>query len=214
MAKEIIEMSKKFGGYIGSIGKKMMVRYANEDWNFDIEEYVDNILYKARLEPEKDLIRAKHILNYWKYKFLLAQGNKESAMRCLLESYKEMGPDAIAQVAYFYYTGQEVTKLVNRQKAKRLFKDALEQDSMFAEYLIAEAIVYKNENNVNELKKAIPYYEKALAKGVIFARYNLANCYIKTNQNLDVAEELLKKCDDKLAISCLEKLKQNKKKRS
>lgn len=196
MAKKIKGITDNFGDWPSIVGRKMMVRYANEDWDYDVVRHVDRMIWFMGDKANKQWAYAKHILNYWTYKFLLAQGNEDEAMFHLKKSFKENGPDAMAQYAYFYYTGQEITNTVDIKKANKLFDKAFEQKSMFVEYLYAEAITYKNENNKEVLKKAIPYYEEALKKGVLFARYKLANCYLKTGQKLDEAEKLFAKCDE------------------
>ena len=53
------------------------------------------------------------------------------------------------------------------------------------------------------MKEAIPYYNEALKKGITFARYKLANCYLKTGTNLKEAERLLEKCSEPLAAKKL-----------
>lgn len=209
MAKKIKNMTEKYPDFPEIVWRKMMVRYENQDWDYDVVFYLDES-YKCVLYgnyAEKTRVNTKNILDYWKYVFLMAKEEKEEAMYYLRESYIQKGPDAMAQYAYFYYTGQEVTNVVNRKKAKRLFEMALTSKSMFAEYLFAEALTYKKQNNEEALLEAIPYYETALKKGVVWARPKLAECYIKTNQKIAEAIKLLEKCDDKQSKEILQELR-------
>jgi TPR repeat protein len=197
MGRKITGMTEMYGDRAETVNKKMMVRYANEDWNDDIVGYLDETIKQLRLGGLEKNRYAIHTLDYWKYLFMMARNEKEAAMHYLMESYEKNGPDAIAQYAYFYYTGQGVTNIVNRSKAKRLFASALSEPSMFAEYLYAEAIMYKSWDNIEVVEMAMPYYSKALKKGVLFARYKLANCYLKTGRNLDEAVKLFEKCEER-----------------
>lgn len=205
MAK-IEGLSAYVGNDVTLVGRKMMVKYANEDWNFDIDEYVDNYMKELKKEPKEVREDARNVLNYWKYKFLLAKGEEDTAKRRLKTAYDQGSPDAIAQFAYFFYTGTGCAYAKNRKKAERLFEYALSRENMFAEYLLAEAYTYDKENNEKACLKAIPYYEIAMKKGVALARYQLANCYLVTNQNLEKAKELFEKCPPKESIDKLLKI--------
>ena len=207
MAKKINNLTKKYADYPALVGRKMMLRYANQDWDYDVVHYIDETIRCMGRDSKMTREEGAHVLNYWKYIFQLAKGDKEDAMYHLKKSYKEGGPDATAQYAYFYYTGQEITKSENRKKAQKLFSEALSQKSMFAEYLFAEAIMSNDENDLDIMREAIPYYEAALKKGVIFARYKLANCYLKTGTKLEVAEKLFKKCDEPDAKAKIEEVR-------
>ena len=217
MAKKITGITDNFGNWPTTVGRKMMVRYLNEDWDYDVVRQVDKMIWFMGDKANNQWAYAKHILNYWKYKFLLAQGHRDEAMFHLKKSFKENGPDAMAQFAYFYYTGQVITNSIDVRKAEKLFAKALRQESMFAEYLYAEAITYKKDYNKEILREAIPYYEEALKKGVLFARYKLADCYLKTGQKLDEAEKLFAKCDEPQAKEKIKEIEiirmQNKKRK-
>lgn len=210
--KDGVYMAKIEGltAYVGDditlVGRKMMVKYANEDWDFDVDEYVDNYMKMFKGETKADRETARHILTYWKYKFFLAQGEEKKAKRCLKAAYDEGNPDAVAQFAYFFYTATNFAFAKNKKKAIRLFEYALSQENMFAEYLLAEAYIYGKENNEKACLKAIPYYEEAMKKGVVLARYHLANCYLVTNQNLEKAKELFEKCPPKESLDKLLKI--------
>ncbi len=202
MAK-IEGLSAHVGNDATLAGRKMMVKYANEDWDFDIDEYVDNYMKEFKQEPKIVQENTRNILNYWKYKFYLAKGEEDKAKRRLKTAYDQGSPDAVAQFAYFFYTGTSFAFAKNRKKAERLFDYALSKESMFAEYLLAEAYTYGKEDDVKACQKAIPYYEAAMKKGVVLARYQLANCYLVTNQNLEKAKDLFEKCPPK---DCIDKL--------
>ena len=83
---------------------------------------------------------------------------------------------------------------------------ALSKENMFAEYLLAEAYTYGKENDEDACEAAIPYYEIAMKKGVVLARYQLANCYLATNQNLEKARDLFEKCPPQESLTKLLKI--------
>lgn len=211
MAKKIKGMTARYGDQSSSVIRKMMVRYINEDWDYDVIEYLDKAEQDICDDGKISRKDAIDILDYWKYMFLNAKGQKQEAMRYLKKAYWNGGADALAQYGYFYFTGQEIAKLTNREKAKLLFENALSQKSMFVEYLYAEAITYKNDS-IEAYKEAIPYYQTALEKGVILARLKLAKCYIKTGIKLNEVDKLLEKCEfyeDEEKIKEVRNLKQN-----
>lgn len=207
--KKIKNLTKNFPNYPSYVGRKMMLRYINNDYHdYDIIDYIERTQLRIGSDINMDYEEAKDILDYWKYVFMMAKKKKSEAMKYLKESYQNHGPDAMAQYAYFYYIGKEITKTRNFTKAQTLFEQAMEKKSMFVEYLYAEALTYSNETE-EAASSAIPYYEIALKKGVLFARYKLALCYIKTNQKLDKAVELLEKCNTKEANEVLKTIKPN-----
>lgn len=194
MAKKIKDMTKRYGDNSSSVIRKMMVRYVNEDWDYDVLEYINEAEAYVKDDGKISSEDAIDILDYWKYMFLAAKGQRQEAMRYLKKSYWNKGADALAQYGYFYFTGQEITELMNREKARLLFDRALSKQSMFAEYLYAEAMTYRSDSEA-VYKEAIPYYEAALKKGVILARLKLAECYIKAGVKLNEVDKLLKKCE-------------------
>lgn len=207
MGYKIVDLTNHFYDVPEVAPRKMMLRYVNGDWDFNVVRYLNETIRVMETSDYDAWENAKHKLDYWKYLFLLAKGEKDDAFYHLKKSYEEQGPDATAQYAYFCYTGQGVTNIVNRNKAKKLFDYALSRDSMFAEYLYAEALMYKNENDLEQIKAAIPYYEVALKKGVLFARYKLANCYLKAGVKLDKAIKLFEKCEEPDAKRKIEQAK-------
>ena len=175
------------------VGRKMMVKYVNGDINLDMDKHIKKTLSALSDKTLIEKVYAKNVLEYWKYLLLLEQGETEKAKRCLKEEYDKLNPEAVAHFAYYFYTASGCCYARNTKKAIRLFNEAINYPNMFVEYLVAEAFIFGKENDKEACKSAIPYYEKALKKGVIFARYNLANCYLVTKTNLEQAKELFEK---------------------
>ena len=208
MAQKLKQMTKIYGAGPYIAGRKMMVRYMNQDWDYDVVSYIDKkIIGLGTCHTGITRDDAIKMLKYWKYLFLVAKGEEKEGFSYLKKAYADKSPDAIAQYAYFFYTGQKITRRPNTKKALKLFERALEEQSMFAEYLYAEALIHNNEDDLEIIKEVIPYYETAIKKGVVFARYNLARCYYLTKQNLDKAKTLLEKSDDPRAKQLLETVK-------
>ena len=74
MAKKILKMTKIYGNFPDKIGRQLMLRYVNKDWNYDVEKYIDDLIYNTGYSPKGIREPAIHILNYWKYAFLVAKG--------------------------------------------------------------------------------------------------------------------------------------------
>lgn len=170
----------------------LLLRYLNQDFYIDIETKIKHELNYFKKYKSNIYKNACVSLSYWKYKFLIAIASNEqeekNAYKMLKESYKMGNGDAMAEYGYYYYTGTGPVK-EDKSKATKLFEKSKNQDSLWLEYLMAEAIVY-NQTDKDALKKAIPYYEKALEKKIMLARVKLADLYVKFNVNLDKAVKL------------------------
>ena len=192
--------------------RELMLRYANGDWDRDIEECVELAVRNEGSSLEND---RKLTLYYFNYLLFSGRGDKKKAQYWLRKLYNRGCADAQAQYAYYYYTGQFGDHKNNKNKAIKLFNKALNKYSVFAEYWVGEAFTYEtSEHNIEAYKLALPYYEEAYKKGVYFARYKLACCYIATDTKLDVAEKLLEKCENPEAEKKLNILRSNRDKAS
>ena len=88
MAKKINNLTNKYADYPGLVGRKMMLRYANQDWDYDVVHYIDETIRCMGRDSKMTKAEATHVLNYWKYLFQLAKGEKEDAMFHLKKSFK------------------------------------------------------------------------------------------------------------------------------
>ena len=185
----------------------LLLRYANEDVSFDIEKKID---YELDVLREQKFRTANYNnsyadFTYWKYLFLSCKKNKyknmDKALNYLKEAYKKGSPDAIAQYAYYYYTGTVITDTIDKAKAKKLFAKAFEvskarskndQVTPFVEYLYAEAIQSDAGENKNALREAAKYYEIALKeRKVVFCKKTLGLIYLTLRENIEEAADLL-----------------------
>ncbi len=207
MAKKIKGISNLFGDPDGNVERRMILRYINGDWNFDVIEYIESTQNKLRYKAGGGYESTIKTLNYFKYLFLSGKGENGRAMAELKTSFKRRDPDAVAQYAYYFYTGQTIVNKPDYRKATKLFEYALKEGGLFVEMLYADALMYNNENNIGINEQVIPYYEKAMKKGLVMNRYKLANCYLRTKTNLAKAEELFSKCDEPDAKAKLEEVR-------
>jgi len=197
MAKQIKDLSGQFHPWVDNVERGLMLRYINEDWNYDVNYEIDQMLEDIKdARNSKDYEYTINALKYFKYLYAEAKGDKQEAYAHLKRAFKEGSLDAIAQYAYFYYKGEGLSSSAKIKKANKLFEVALSRKSMFASYLYAEALFEGDETDIETARKIVPYYEEALNNGVVLARYNLACCYILTRQKLGEAQKLLEKCDE------------------
>lgn len=185
----------------------LMLRMANDDVNFDIEQKID---YELEILEERKTRTADYNnscadFTYWKYVYLSYEKNKyydmKKAIHYLNEAYKKGSPDAIAQYAYYYYVGKVITNAPDKKKAKKLFEKAFEisknrkkinQVTPFVEYLYAEAINSDAGKNEEALREAAKYYEIAIKeRKMVLCKKKLAIIYLKLNENLEEAGDLL-----------------------
>lgn len=193
----------------GLLQMGLMLRFVNGDVSFDIEDKIDYELNVLRENPDRtpDYKRSFADLTYWKYKFLASPENKyrdlDKAYSYLKKAYKAGSPDAMAQYAYYYYTGSGITNTVDKQKAKKLFDKAMKEDNLFVEFLIAEALLSEEDDDPKILRAAAAYYEKAIEKKVLECRPKLAGIYLQLKENLDRAIELFKASGNKYGAQAL-----------
>lgn len=169
----------------------------NKSCDFDVETKISKDI--KSLEEYVGKLSAEQLayFEYWKYRFYMFQGKEKEAFSSLKKAVDSGNVDAIAQYAYYYSTGTGIVSFKRWMKAKQYFERAFERcdNSMFVEYLYAEAML-SNKDSENEKRKAVEYYKKALAKGVLEARYKLACLYIDLRENLIEAERLLRECNE------------------
>lgn len=184
----------------------LMLRYINNAFDFNSIKKIDSEMrFLQNNEQYRNGVDIYPILTYWKF-FILSKKefygcDEEKAFEYLEEAYKAKSADAKAQYAYYYYTGQKITNKVDKKKANKLFEEALKGQNMFAEYLIAESIMYNNEKNIDAIKQAIPYYEKALAKHVIMCKYKLIPLYRKVGMDPKRADYIVEQNKATLCVS-------------
>ena len=186
----------------------LMLRYANGDFSFNIEDKINYELdiLKASKGGTVNYENSYADFTYWKYFFLSCKDNEKyydmkKALEYLKEAYKKGSPDAIAQYGYYYYVGEVVTKVRDKEKAMRFFQKALEvekhrtkinQKTPFVEYLYADALERDAGEDQKLLREVKKYYEIALKeKHVVLCKKKLAKTYICLKENIEEAVKML-----------------------